>query len=329
MHTDTNSVCSVPCNLCGATDVEQISLRDRDLSYLRTVICRCCGLVYTDPRPDHEAVRSYYKTRYRMDYKKNLQPSLKQVYSTGKAALHRMNSILHLFQPSCRIIDIGGGGGEVVYALRKMGYDASGIEPNIGYAKFASDVLGVPMEHGFYQDIAIDTGSQDVITMFHVLEHFDSPCDALQHVRHWLRENGLLVVEVPNVEATCIWPSSRFHRAHLYNFNLATLETAGRKVGYEVLTSSVSIDGGNITAIFRKTNGQDSVSGEIPDNCDRILRIFRHHTKLRHLFSKHPYIRPFQRIAAGIDEIRATSDSGQATSILDGLISQYKVGGAD
>jgi len=322
MHSTPAPVhCSIPCDVCGSTDVDEISLMDRDGSHPRTVICRLCGLVYSDPRPDHEEVRDYYQLHYRLDYKSNWQPKLKQVYRAGKVAVDRVCKLAPILQPGCRILDVGAGSGEVVYVLRGMGYDASGFEPNFGYARFASDVLGIPVTHGFYQDVRIEPESQDIITMFHVLEHFECPCSALQHARQWLRKDGRLSVEVPNVEAVCQWPRSRFHRAHLYNFNPATLEMAGRKAGYQVVASSVSSDGGNITVVFRKGDTPSPVSAEIPGNYDRILQVLRRHTTLRHLLSKHPYTRPFRKIVARMEERTATIGAGSATAILDSLVS--------
>ena len=46
-------------------------------------------------------------------------------------------------------------------------------------------------------------------------------------------EQGVLLIEVPNVEAVCIAPAHRFHFAHFYNFNRAALEALGRKAGFE------------------------------------------------------------------------------------------------
>lgn len=316
--------CAAPCDLCGSSEVDEISLKERDWSRLRTVICRRCGLVYTDPRPDNDEIRRYYEHHYRLDYQSTWQPKPKHVYRAGKVAAARINKLAPILQPTHRILDIGAGGGEVVYLLRALGYDAFGIEPNLGYAKFAMDVLGMPVVHAFYQDAQVEQESVDVITMFHVLEHFYSPCDALRHAWQWLRQDGLLLVEVPSVEAVCGWPHGRFHRAHLYNFNLATLEGCGHKTGYDVCGSSVSSDGGNITAVFVKRGRSTSFSPEIPGNHDRILRVLRRHTALRHLLTKHPYIRPFRTIAARLEERKVAHAGESPVAILHRLVVDFK-----
>ena len=158
------------------------------------------------------------------------------------------------------------------------------------------------------------------MTAFHVVEHLESPCGAFQCVRHWLRVGGRLVVEVPNVEAICQWPHSRFHRAHLYNFNLATLEMTGRKSGYRVISRSTSFDGGNITVVLERDDTVPSLSGEIPGNFARVEAIVRGQTWLRHVVSPYPYVRPLRKIAARLDESRGIRHNPAPKQILDELI---------
>ena len=88
------------------------------------------------------------------------------------------------------------------------------------------------------------------ITMYHALEHVEDPVGILSTLRAWLSEGGLLLVEVPNVEARCIRPRHRFHFAHFYNFNRATLEATGPKAGFEPMQTTTSPDGGNLISVF-------------------------------------------------------------------------------
>jgi 2-polyprenyl-3-methyl-5-hydroxy-6-metoxy-1,4-benzoquinol methylase len=312
----------VPCDLCGSTDAEELSLIDRDGKYLRTVINRQSGHVYSEPRPTHEQVRDYYEHQYRNDYKATFQPKPKHVYRAGKVAVERFLRLKPILKPGCKILDMGAGGGEMLFVLRAMGFDASGFEPNEGYARFASETLGLPVSHGFYQEASIPADSLDVVTAFHVFEHLESPLDAMRHVRPWLRTGGHLLIEVPNVEAVCQWPRSRFHRAHLYNFNPATLEMTGRKAGYKVVSTTVSDDGGNVSVIYQKADDVPPVTGEIPGNYERVRAIVRGHTALKHAFSKYPYIRPFRKIAQRLDERRAISQETSPKAILEGIVAR-------
>ncbi len=105
--------CSIPCNLCESTNIDVLSTVDRERKYLRTVICKDCGLVWTDPRPDKQQLRDYYENDYRLQYKGTYTPKLKHVYRAGKVAIDRYSRIKKYIKKSDKIIDIGSGGGGI------------------------------------------------------------------------------------------------------------------------------------------------------------------------------------------------------------------------
>lgn len=298
---------SIPCNVCGAFDAEQIRSKDRDGRPLFSVICRRCGLVWTDPRPEPDDVRDFYATRYRIEYKGTYAPSRRHLYRSTKTARERLQRLAGTLRPGARVFDIGAGSGEVVHLLRTMGCEARGIEPNQGYARYASETRGLPIECGFYQDARIQPASLDVVTMYHAAEHFENPFEAIAKAAEWLVPGGVLVVEVPNVEAVCQQPHQQFHRGHLYHFNLFTLSALFRRAGFEVVETYTSPDGGNIAVTGRRLRGTSDVTAaacENPGNYTRVAAILRGHTALRHAFSIHPWVRPIRKLAARLDEWR-------------------------
>ncbi len=274
------SECPIPCNLCGSTDVEVIGTHDRDRRPLRTTICRKCGLVWSNPRPGEAEVRRYYSREYRLDYKGRATPSLRHVARSGRGALNRYRALEPYLKRGDRILDAGAGGGEVVYVLRRSGFDASGLEPDELYAQHARETLEVPVVTGFVQDVSFPQGSFDVITMYHALEHVEDPAAILARLRSWIAEQGRLVIEVPNVEARCISPGHRFHFAHFYNFSRATLETLGRKAGFDPVQTTVSPDGGNLIGVFRAATHAQRLHVDAA-NYARTADVVKQHTTLR------------------------------------------------
>jgi SAM-dependent methyltransferase len=219
------------------------------------------------------------------------------------------------------VLDVGAGAGELVYLLRRLGYDASGIEPNEGYARFATEILSVRVFHGFYHASKIPLETYDAVLMYHVLEHLEDPLDAVSHAGKWLKARGLLVIEVPNVEAVCQWPGHRFHRAHLYSFNPPALEQLLKKAGYAIRDRQLSSDGGNITVVGEKDDPPRGFSkAQIEGNCDRVLALLRLHTNLRHLLSGYPLQRVFSKLGQHLHEFRKTRGRPAGREILDELI---------
>ena len=226
-------------------------------------------------------------------------------------------------------MDPGGsrvaGGGELVFILGELGYDACGIEPNRGYAEYSRDVLGIPVQIGGFNEVKVQPLSLDVVTLFHVAEHLEHPVDAMRIVSGWLREGGRFLVEVPNVESRCIWPSSRFHQAHLYNFNPETLAQAGRLAGLSVRECFTSSDGGNVMCVFEKPEFMEETAPvPLKGNAERVAGIIRGHTVFAHALTAHPYIRPWQKLCRQWQERRAIARFEHGKEVLKHITHQIK-----
>ncbi len=170
-----SSIAQTPCVLCGSDDIEELSRRARDGRRHRTTICRRCGLVWANPPPTQSVVRTYYSEEYRRDYKGTPTRTLPQIYHAGRGAIARYRGIEHLLTKDDAILDVGCGGGERVYLLRRLGYNASGIEPDRTFSEAARSALGLPVKTGFVQDFEFRERAFRVILLYHVLEHIDHP----------------------------------------------------------------------------------------------------------------------------------------------------------
>ncbi len=312
--------CPIPCNLCGSDDVDELGSRDRDGRALRTTICTRCGLVWSNPRPSETEVRRYYSREYRLDYKGRATPSLRHIARSGRGALNRYRGLSRFLKGGDRVLDVGAGGGEVVYVLRKLGFDASGLEPDEQYARHAREALGVPVDTGFVQDASFPPAAFDAITMYHALEHVEDPVGILTALRGWLKDDGRLLVEVPNVEARCILPAHRFHFAHFYNFNRATLEAAGRRAGFDPVQTTTSPDGGNLITVFRASSGSRARKLELEGNYVRVAGVVGGHRPANYYLSRAPYAGALGRLRNYLVDRTVARGAKTAREVLDGLI---------
>jgi 2-polyprenyl-3-methyl-5-hydroxy-6-metoxy-1,4-benzoquinol methylase len=267
-------------------------------------------------------VRRYYSSEYRLDYKGHLTPSMRHVARSGRGALNRYRALAPYIQRGNRILDAGAGGGEVVYVLRSLGFDASGLEPDEQYARHARETLGVPVATGFVQDAAFPAGAFDVVTMYHALEHVEDPLAILSRLRGWMAGQGVLLIEVPNVEAVCLAPGHRFHFAHFYNFNRDTLEALGRKAGFEPVQTTTSSDGGNLTSVFRVALRAETPQVDAATYA-RIAGIVRGHTLLRYYCSVSPYAGPLSRLRTFLADRHAANGCETPKQVLDKLIHDH------
>lgn len=310
--------CMNPCNLCGSTEVAVLANHSRGGKPLRTVICSKCGLVWSDPFPHNP--RDFYEDDYRDSYKGTYAPKPKHILRAGKVALSRHQKIAQFLTKPLKILDVGSGGGEFSYLLQSLGHDVTGIEPNKGYAGFSISEYNLNIKLGFIQDAPLEAESFDLITIWHVFEHTENPSAVLAKLQSLLKPEGLFVIEVPNIEATCQSPQSTFHEAHLFNFNLPTLRKIIEKSGFTVTEQLVSEDGGNISLFAQKQQSALVAHDlEIPGNCDKITSIVRAHTSINHYLSKYPYVRLAQRICQALAEKRALTDFTSGKQLLDQL----------
>jgi len=278
-------------------------------------------MVWSDPFPHNP--RSFYEDDYRVAYKGTFTPKPKHILRAGKVALSRRALLGKWIEKPVKMLDVGTGGGEFAYLMQTLGHDVSGIEPNKGYAEYSREEYGLKVQIGFIQDINQAPESFDLITIWHVLEHTENPHDVLTKLHSLLKSQGILVVEVPTIEATCQSPKSTFHEAHIFNFNLATLNKLAEKVGFTQVEHKVSADGANMTVFFRKNAINESAKAQqnftIPGNADKIIKIVKNHTAIRHYLTLWPYQRFFNRMSKAINEKLATADFVSGKQLLDKL----------
>jgi len=84
--------------------------------------------------------------------------------------------------------------------LKDMGWSVQGVEP-VEKAALAAKHAGLNVEWKSYEEAEYPEKSFDVITMWHVLEHFPDPKKVLQKVSRMLKDDGLLLVGIPNYDS--------------------------------------------------------------------------------------------------------------------------------
>ena len=190
--------------------------------------CSTCGLVFTSPRDSEESLLRMYENEY---YEKASTYLSSQLQQPPEDMCRLAESVKkRLTDRGCgktpRSLDVGCGGGAVVAAFRRSGWEAVGIDlseaainagRNQGLDLYAMDVAQVE-PHSF-----------DVVTAFHVLEHVSSPRTFLNQCVACLAPRGILIFEVPNYESRNsrrlreLWPYL-YPNLHLYQFTVSTLK---------------------------------------------------------------------------------------------------------
>ena len=106
-----------------------------------------------------------------------------------------LDSMRSLASATSNVLEIGCGTGNVSSFLASHGYNVVGCE----YYMEALDKAwpGFDKVQGSAIDLPFTNNSFDIVSLFDVIEHFDSEAPLLKEARRVLRENGLLLITVP------------------------------------------------------------------------------------------------------------------------------------
>lgn len=290
-----------PCRLCAGVERQVLATRGRGLAPLTTVVCRGCGLVSHHPLPDAAEVAAFYATRYRVAYKGGWEPKRKHALRALRGAIARADRLAPLLPEGARVLDVGASSGEFTYAMRRAGFAARGIEPNLGYADFARRTYGVEVESGGFEAATVAPGSLDLVTLNHVLEHLTDPWEALRRIGAWLGPQGLLFIEVPNLEGVRKQVSNTFHAAHIWNFTPATLVRLAWQAGFTPLSPGQRA---GTSIVFRRRHAGDAMpAGTGPELAERLARqVATTGRPLAYLLSGAPFTRRVARLRRNIAE---------------------------
>jgi len=189
------------CQLCDGNGFITVSTRMQFGLDLGTVMCARCGFVFTNPMPKREVYERFYTAAY-ADYYGHIAGHVPQCENQVEPEqIGRWLKALENIRPlqGARVLEVGPGRGRFLWWAQRRGCSVLGVEPS---AEFCSVLTKAELPHrqGTLADvISSETGQFDIIAMFHVLEHFYDPNEALERCRELLVNDGLLAVEVPNI----------------------------------------------------------------------------------------------------------------------------------
>lgn len=221
------------CDLCEGADFEALVTGTRFGVEAPIVMCRRCGLTFQHPRPEANALASFYRDEYRTLYCGLEDPSddfVAEQERRGQVILERVNASRG--GPPGRVLDVGCGAGGTLLPFRAAGWTVMGVEPG-SFGEWGRRELGLDIRP--IADLAdLDGAEFDVVVISFVLEHVPSPADVLAHANRLVGPQGRVYVEVPNLATASGAVDEYFHVAHLTYFTPDTLAAALRRAGFDV-----------------------------------------------------------------------------------------------
>ncbi len=188
------------------------------------VKCENCGLLFTNPRPEDDDLPGYYESDEYISHSNQTQSFTDRLYKVARYFTLRQKCRIiekHHHNHDKTLLDVGCGTGHFLQHCQHKGWQISGMEPHSPAREKAARLTGT----NIYANLnAIKSQQFAVITLWHVLEHVTDLWATMQRLHELLREDGLLVVAVPNHQAYEASKFGPFWAAwdvprHLYHFD--------------------------------------------------------------------------------------------------------------
>jgi 2-polyprenyl-3-methyl-5-hydroxy-6-metoxy-1,4-benzoquinol methylase len=219
------------CPVCGKTELRnKLVVEDKSVSKESFAIqqCAACTFQFTNPRPDAAHIGRYYESEEYVSHNSGAGGVINQAYKVARFfTMRRKVALLNKQAPrKGQLLDYGCGTGHFLSAAKSAGWKVSGLEPNPRAREEASRRVGQPI--GSESLEALEPGTFDAITLWHVLEHVHTLNDTLQQLIRLLKPDGTLIIAVPNVDSLDAqhyrqdWAAYDVPR-HLYHFSPKTM----------------------------------------------------------------------------------------------------------
>jgi SAM-dependent methyltransferase len=260
------------CIVCNGVEFLEIASHGMHFDGESVVECDNCGMVLLKPRMTlFELEKFYSSNQFSKKFRGSGKPNDVIMKAREKRAIEKMELIEKYldFTPQGSILEIGCSSGYLLRKFQDKGRKVYGIDPSDGFVQYARDNYKLDVVSGMYpEDIPKEWGNNfSMIIALHVLEHTDDPVYVLSSILDMLSNNGLLVLEVPDVNRAVTvrkyLHQDYFQKSHLWDFSASTIKILLEKCGFDVYVCDNYSDNApndkNVLLIAGKGNTQLSI----------------------------------------------------------------------
>lgn len=208
------------CPICKA-EGRLIHKGTRDNRAIDVYECEDCKTKFLSDIGERDYTEGYMNGKLGMS-QEQIAARLKSCYADDKRRADRMAELCKGKQ----ICDFGCGFGGFLSEMNKIAASAYGVDLGTDEREY------LEKNHIVCKDRLEQYGAEqfDVITLFHVFEHLDKPKEYLRLFAEHLKEDGLLVLEVPNSNDALLsvydcsaFADFTYWSAHLFLYNAGSI----------------------------------------------------------------------------------------------------------
>jgi SAM-dependent methyltransferase len=240
------------CDQCGHDDLAFAYAAEPSTRGLKVYLCRHCGLVQSLPRIARTQRRDAMAVSSGADWG-NVR------YGKGFRTTQAMQALgaFVSFEVPLKLLDVGSNRGSFTQAFLDAAPQASvtAVEPDERYADLCAGLPRTRLVQKRIENTSFEDASFDIVHSCHTIEHLAEPFAALKDHARVLKEDGLLVIDAPNIvliggnDILEEW----FIDKHLFHFSHITLSRMIEAAGFTIIAHPDPDDAINLLYVARKT----------------------------------------------------------------------------
>ncbi|GAB6011016.1 class I SAM-dependent methyltransferase [Viscerimonas tarda] len=233
------------CPVCGSEELAPLlSGKDNLVSgEIFTVFsCAKCGFAFTQDFPAEGEIGKYYDAPEYVSHSDTQKGIINTLYHLArKSALNSKAALLKKVsgKQTGSALDIGAGTGYFLNRIKEDGWNITGIEKSASAREYAKEKFGLDLydSDALFQ---LPEKTQDIVTLWHVLEHLEKLNETMQRIHQLLKDDGTAIIALPNKSSLDarhykgLWAAYDVPR-HLWHFSPSDFQGLAEKNGFCVV----------------------------------------------------------------------------------------------
>jgi SAM-dependent methyltransferase len=220
------------CYLCGSSVTAAVGATDA--SPVRR--CGQCGFTFTVTVAESAPAQNqlyYQPDRWGHNYFRRRR----ELESRYRFCLEQIAP----FKRTGNLLDVGCSLGFFLDSARRWGFEVAGVEPVPEAAAFARSYFGLQVYGAAIDQMPFPDKQFDVVCLLDVVEHLPDPRRTLGSLRRSLKNDGVLVIQCPNIDSDMARLCGQWWRwllpsQHLWHFSRHTLDTLLGQAGFNLVS---------------------------------------------------------------------------------------------